>query len=293
MAIKPVTFAGAANLSANLYALELRARFPDRSAANGYYPDYGEELAASIEGCNITIGRGAFLVQGRLCEITEAETVTVDAPSGSEGYLCARIDTYRTQDGDNCVLVARTAPTLSAVTLVQQDTYASVSETESRVYELPLYAFSVKNGAVADLTRLIKPITAEARDAFYKHHVTFSAMKMGDGNTYEEYCVFCDLILHDATPARDEEALRTLLAAAGETICTGYVRRYEGELTLCRTSVYRIACNLMKDQLGPAENTGTIRLFFLSEDADGTLTTKQADIRRDDDWVVTVTDNVY
>lgn len=293
MAIKPVTFAGAANLSANLYALEVRARFRDRSAADGYYTDYGDELTASAVGNIITVGRGAFLVQGRLCEITEAELVTVEIQNGYVGYLCARIDTYRESDADHCVLTVKTAPTLAAVTLTREDTYARIGETESRVYELPLYSFAIESGAVTSLTRIIRPITAETRDAWFRHHLSFGAMRYeGEGTDYAEYCVFCDVLSPDATPVRDEEGLRALLAEVGECCCTGYLRRYTDALRIERATLYKLACNLMKDQIGPAENTGTVRLYLLCEDADGNIRTQQTDLLRDDGWIVTVTDSV-
>ena len=74
--IKPVTFQGISNFKANLYALEVKSRFIDQANANGYYKNYGSELAAVVIGETIQVGTGAFVVQGRMSEITIAEIVT-------------------------------------------------------------------------------------------------------------------------------------------------------------------------------------------------------------------------
>ena len=71
--IKPVTFQGCVNFDANLYAVEVRSRFIDQTKANGYYRNYGEDIAASVIAQSIRIGTGAFLVQGRMVEITAAD----------------------------------------------------------------------------------------------------------------------------------------------------------------------------------------------------------------------------
>lgn len=153
MAMIPITFAGATNFKSNLYALEVRSRFIDQNHANGYYKGYGEELKASVSGNVITVGSGAFLVQGRALEIDAGgETVSVDTTqSGNVGYLLARIETRPGEDGANCTLTVKTAGSLDAIKLTKEDTYERDSETENRVCELPLYSFKIENGAIMGL----------------------------------------------------------------------------------------------------------------------------------------------
>ena len=56
--IKPITFQGAVNFKASLYALEIRSRFIDQSSANGYFKNYGQELAMiNSSPSTITIAR--------------------------------------------------------------------------------------------------------------------------------------------------------------------------------------------------------------------------------------------
>ena len=77
MSLKPVTFQGAENFKANLYALEVRSRFVDQGKADGYYAGYGNELSATVASNTIKIGSGAFVVQGRMCEVENSESVSV------------------------------------------------------------------------------------------------------------------------------------------------------------------------------------------------------------------------
>ena len=70
--IRPVTYQGVFNFDAHLYALEIKSRFIDQNNANGYYTGYGAELAATVVGNQIKIGTGAFIIQGRMNEITSA-----------------------------------------------------------------------------------------------------------------------------------------------------------------------------------------------------------------------------
>ena len=74
--IRPVTYQGVFNFDAHLYALEIKSRFIDQNNANGYYTGYGSELDATVVGNQIQIGTGAFVIQGRMNEITSTETVT-------------------------------------------------------------------------------------------------------------------------------------------------------------------------------------------------------------------------
>lgn len=159
MSIKPITYQGASNFKANLYALEIRSRFIDQSAANGYYLDYGDELKATVSSNVITIGSGAFLVQGRLNEIEAGgETVTVNMQNGRVGYIIARIETYHPSDTENCTLVARTGADFNSIVLTQDDTYRNDADSTNKVYELPLYSFRIENGAIARLEKIIEPV---------------------------------------------------------------------------------------------------------------------------------------
>ncbi|MBR2329854.1 MAG: hypothetical protein IKA40_01270 [Clostridia bacterium] len=159
MAIKPVTYQGASNFKSNLYALEIKSRFIDQTKANGYYKGYGEELAAIVAGNVVTVRSGALLVQGRLNEIeTGGEAVTVTIQNGYVGYILARIETYHPDDTENCTLVARTGATLASIALTQDDTYQRTAESENKVYELPLYSFSMAGGAITNLVKLITAV---------------------------------------------------------------------------------------------------------------------------------------
>lgn len=164
MSIKPITYQGASNFKANLYALEIRSRFIDQSAANGYYLDYGDELKATVSSNVITIGSGAFLVQGRLNEIEAGgETVTVNMQNGRVGYIIARIETYHPSDTENCTLVARTGADFDSIVLTQDDTYRNDADSTNKVYELPLYSFRIENGAIARLEKIIEPVKENAK----------------------------------------------------------------------------------------------------------------------------------
>lgn len=156
--IKPVTFQGCFNFNANLYALEVRSRFIDQSKANGYYKGYGNELAAQIVGQKIQIGTGAFLVQGRMCEITAAELVAPQIFDGFVGYVVARIETYHPSDDANCSLLAVVDRTYEAITLEQNDTYAATADNVNTAYELPLYSFEISGTSIVNLKKLINPV---------------------------------------------------------------------------------------------------------------------------------------
>ena len=155
--IKPVTFQGVFNFKANLYALEVKSRFIDQSKANGYYKNYGDELAATIIGSTIQIGTGAFVIQGRMSEITTAESVTPPLTNGYVGYVCLRQETYHPSDQDNTSVVCYVGTTLDAIPLTQQDTYKSQADEQNLVYELPIYSFEISNGAITNLAKLIEP----------------------------------------------------------------------------------------------------------------------------------------
>lgn len=156
--IKPVTFQGCFNFNANLYALEVRSRFIDQGKANGYYKGYGNELAAQIVGQKIQIGTGAFLVQGRMCEITAAELVAPQIFDGFVGYVVARIETYHPSDDANCSLLAVVNRTYEAITLEQNDTYAATADNVNTAYELPLYSFEISGTSIVNLKKLINPV---------------------------------------------------------------------------------------------------------------------------------------
>ncbi|MDR1093406.1 MAG: hypothetical protein LBL66_04585 [Clostridiales bacterium] len=158
--IKPVTFQGLENFKANLYAVEVRSRFINQAEAHGYYKNYGAELAASAAGNSVAIGTGAFLVCGRMCEVTADETVTVGAADGQVGYIIARVETYRPSDEGNCSFIVKTAASLAAIPLVKDDIYAADSDTVNKAYELPVYSFTVAGGNIQNLTRVL-PVIAD------------------------------------------------------------------------------------------------------------------------------------
>lgn len=156
--IKPVTYQGCFNFNANLYALEVRSRFIDQSKANGYYAGYGSELAAQIVGQKIQIGTGAFVVQGRMNEVTAAETVSPQIFDGFVGYIVARIETYHPSDDENCTFKAIVNRTFEAITLEQNDVYAATADNINTAYELPIYSFEISGTQIVNLTKLIKPV---------------------------------------------------------------------------------------------------------------------------------------
>lgn len=166
MSIKPVTYQGVTNFKANLYALEVKSRFIDQSAADGYYKGYGDELSAIVSSNVITVGSGALLVQGRLNEIEPGgEPVTVPIQNGYYGYIVARIETYHPNDYNNCTLLAKTAADLKTLTnsLSKDDTYQRAAESQNKAYEVPLYSFYMTGGAITNLTKVIQPVEENTR----------------------------------------------------------------------------------------------------------------------------------
>lgn len=161
--IKPVTYQGVFNFKANLYALEVKSRFIDQSKANGFYRGYGEELAAKIIGQTIQIGTGAFVVQGRMNEVTAAETVTPQIFDGFVGYVIARIETYHPSDEENCTFEAVVNRTFDAISLRQDDIYAADSENTNKVYELPIYSFAISGSTITNLQKLIGAVDDYAK----------------------------------------------------------------------------------------------------------------------------------
>ena len=161
--IKPVTYQGVFNFKANLYALEVKSRFIDQSKADGYYKGYGDELAATVVGQSIQIGTGAFVVQGRMNEVTATETVTPQMTNGYVGYVVARIETYHPSDEENCSFVAYVGTSLDAIPLTKDDIYDAEAETVNKVYELPIYSFTISGGAITNLQKLIGAVEDYAK----------------------------------------------------------------------------------------------------------------------------------
>lgn len=161
--IKPVTYQGVFNFKANLYALEVKSRFIDQSKADGYYKGYGDELAATVVGQSIQIGTGAFVVQGRMNEVTATETVTPQMTNGYVGYVVARIETYHPSDEENCSFVAYVGTSLDAIPLTKDDIYDAEAETVNKVYELPIYSFAISGGAITNLQKLIGAVEDYAK----------------------------------------------------------------------------------------------------------------------------------
>lgn len=161
--IKPITYQGVFNFKANLYALEVKSRFIDQSKADGYYKGYGDELAATIIGQSIQIGTGAFVVQGRMNEVTAAETVTPQMTNGYVGYVVARVETYHPSDEENCSFVAYVGTSLDAIPLTKDDIYDAESETVNKVYELPIYSFAISGGAITNLQKVIGAVEDYAK----------------------------------------------------------------------------------------------------------------------------------
>lgn len=169
--IKPITFQGAVNFKASLYALEIRSRFIDQANANGYFKNYGQELAMiNSSPTTITIGTGAFCVQGRMAEVTSQEVINIDYSSnmgGHEllnnvGYVIAKIQTYQLNSENNCSFLVRIGSSFSSLNsgLTQMDTYSYDSDSANKIYELPIYSFEIDaaTGELANITKLIQPI---------------------------------------------------------------------------------------------------------------------------------------
>ena len=161
--IKPVTYQGVFNFAANLYALEVKSRFIDQSKANGYYKGYGTELAATVVGQQIKIDTGAFVVQGRMNEVTSPEILSPQIFDGFVGYVCARVETYHPSDGENCTLVAYVNRTFEAIALRQDDIYAADADNVNKVYELPIYSFEISGTNIVKLNKLIGAVDDYAK----------------------------------------------------------------------------------------------------------------------------------
>lgn len=160
--IEGFTYQSKKKFSASLYALEVKSRFIDQKHADGFYKGFGEELSASATGNVITLGTGAFLVQGRMNIVTESERVVVSAAhAGKKGMLVAHINTFQPDTGEYCVLQTFFDTSVEAIKsrLKHENTYEAEADTSNRVYELPLFAFDVgENGTVSNLVKEIKPI---------------------------------------------------------------------------------------------------------------------------------------
>lgn len=160
--VEGVTYQSKKKFSAGLYALEVKSRFIDQNHADGFYKGFGEELSASATGNVITLGTGAFLVQGRMNVVTEAERVVVSAAhAGKKGMLVAHINTFQPDSGEYCVLQPLFDTSVEAIKarLKRENTYAAEADTSNRVYEFPLFTFDVgENGTVLNLVKEIKPI---------------------------------------------------------------------------------------------------------------------------------------
>lgn len=161
--IKAVTYQGNHRFNANLYALEIKSRFIDQAHADGYYTGYGSELEAKIIGNQIQIGTGAFVVQGRMNEVVSTEVITPSMYNNFVGYVVAHIETYHIADDNNCTFKAYVNTALSEIPLRQDDVYAMNADNENLVYELPIYSFEIKDGAITNLQKLIKPIDDYSR----------------------------------------------------------------------------------------------------------------------------------
>ncbi|MBD5086701.1 MAG: hypothetical protein HDT32_05055 [Clostridiales bacterium] len=161
--IKAVTYQGNSAFKANLYALEIKSRFIDQNHADGYYTNYGSELDAQIVGNQIQIETGAFVVQGRMNEVVSAEIISPQMIDDYVGYIVARIETYHAEDADNCSFKAYVNTALSEIQLQQDDVYAMDADDSNKVYELPIYSFAIKNGAITELVKLIQPVADYAR----------------------------------------------------------------------------------------------------------------------------------
>lgn len=160
--IKPITFQGTVNFKASLYALEVRSRFIDQTHANGFYKNYGQELnKVNVTTSSITIGTGAFLVQGRMMEITSNETVSIPITKNYKGYIIVSIETYQLNQENNCKLTVKTASSFAMLdaALIQEDTYSYDADTSNKKYEYPIYSFEIdENSSITNVTKLIEPI---------------------------------------------------------------------------------------------------------------------------------------
>lgn len=169
--IKPITFQGAVNFKASLYALEIRSRFIDQANANGYFKNYGQELAMiNSSPSTITIGTGAFCVQGRMAEVTSQEVLTIDYSQNNGihelmynvGYVLAKIQTYQLNSENNCSFEVKLGTSFYSLNagLTQMDTYAYDSDNVNKIYELPIYSFEINQatGELTNITKLIQPI---------------------------------------------------------------------------------------------------------------------------------------
>ncbi len=156
--IKAVTYQSCVEFNSNLYAMEVKSRFIDQTKASGYYKGYGKELNAKTLGSIVIIESGLLCVNGRMSEIVGEENISIKLTNGMVGFVVAHSETYHPEDNDNCKFVAYTAYTLDSINLQQEDTTSRESESVNKVYELPLYSFSIENGAITNLQKLIEPI---------------------------------------------------------------------------------------------------------------------------------------
>ncbi len=225
MSIKAVTFRGAANFNSNLYALEMKTRFIDQSVADGYFEGYGKELAAVAAGNQITVGSGAFVVQGRVAEIdSNGAAVTVSIEKGNHGYVCARIETYPASGTEHCSLIVKTGASLSDISLIREDTYMSESEYENKVYELPLYSFYMTNDGITNLERNIPPLSEVLQNTqalLFTHHLKVTFKKPQDDGSEILYWFYCDVGSKIKEAVKNKFDLLNLIETVKRHSCTG------------------------------------------------------------------------
>jgi len=173
---KPVTFQGASNFKAELFALDVSKRFRGLTP-NGYYKGYGSELscvAVLNAGYFFYISTGAALIQGRIILNDAQYGLFWGNPSANQvGAIILKIQT-RPANPANCVSFrVAYASTLAGITLTQENVNSFDADTINKTYEVILYKFTVgySGGGGLQPQNLERVLPAIDDVGYYLHRV--------------------------------------------------------------------------------------------------------------------------
>ena len=189
--IKPVTFRDAANLKAELYALDAKTRFRGLTP-DGYYRNYGAEFElTTISYMTVDIGSGAAMIQGRM--VVGGGVVDLGVTNYSVGVIAIRIETNPTDPANRATFKVYTGATLSDITLAQSDNVCALgSDSTNKVYEVALYKYEIAQVVGAwRATNFVKLLPAIDDVGYYLHRVF---TKLTDGTPF-----YVDMILSTPT----------------------------------------------------------------------------------------------
>lgn len=273
--IKPITFQGTVNFKASLYALEIKSRFIDQDNAHGFFANYGDELnCVSVSSNKITIGTGAFVIQGRMAEVTSQEQVTVSITRNHVGYILAVINTYQLDDVNDCKFVSRTDTTFEDLdkTLIQEDTYAFDADTVNKTYELPIFKFEIdSNGSITNVTKIIQVIDDYKK--IYNLIQEFKTIMTATSQASEAAVLIANNAINNSTEAKETSELA--LEHSNEAKETASQASQIADVANTKSDAAIGKVNELETQVVNAQGTKVIRNseYVAQYDADENITT--------------------